>query len=202
MSNAKSSVKIEKFDYKVFELPEQKSVEIDLGCGDGSFTEALAKLHLDRIILAVDTLGGRLEKLRKKACRSGLQNLIIIKSEASFFIQIMLPDNSADAIHLLCPDPWPKEKHRFHRILSSEFAATISRKLKESGIFHFSTDHRPYFDSAKTIFNLNNSFEEIAIPTQLTPLKSDFELQWLSQKKEVKHLCWQKKISSRLPYTR
>ena len=192
MKDTKFSVTIEKYDYNLLQLPASSGLEIDLGCGDGSFSAELSALNPDKTIIAVDTLGGRLEKCRKKALKSNLQNMIIIKAEALFFLQIMLPDDSADAIHLLCPDPWPKDKHRYHRIISSEFTGIIARKLKEKGIFHFSTDHSPYFEATKRIFSLNTQFKQIPIPEKLIPLKTDFEIQWNSEGKEVRHICWQK----------
>ncbi|HRR06502.1 MAG TPA: hypothetical protein P5105_04390 [Victivallales bacterium] len=166
-------------------------MEIDLGCGDGSFSVALAKKNPQKTIIAVDILGGRLKKLEKKAIT--LPNILVFKSESLFFLQIMLPDYSADIIHLLCPDPWPKEKHRYHRILSSEFSGILSRKLKKNGIFHFSSDYEPYIEIAERIFSLNTNFEKIGIPETISGLKTDFEIQWLSQGKNVKHLCWKTK---------
>jgi len=178
------------WNYKLLDFVKGKEVEIDLGCGDGSFTISLAKRNPEKIIIAVDILGGRLRKVEKKAENLGIPNILIVKSESLFFLQIMFPDYSADVIHLLCPDPWPKEKHRYHRILSSEFSGVISRKLKKNGIFHFSSDHQPYVESAERIFSLNPRFRSVEIPKVIADLKTDFEIQWTFQGKNVRHLCW------------
>ena len=43
---------------EVLANPDNLDVELDLGCGKGSFTTELAKRHPERIILAADVLSG------------------------------------------------------------------------------------------------------------------------------------------------
>ena len=47
--------------------PEREICELDLGCGAGSFTIALASRYPERQILAADMLMGRLRKVVKRA---------------------------------------------------------------------------------------------------------------------------------------
>jgi tRNA (guanine-N7-)-methyltransferase len=183
-----------KMSYSLLSFDLGRKIELDLGCGEGSFTIELAKKFPNSVIIAVDTMKGRLEKLNKKARLLNLDNILIVESEAAFFLEIMLPESCLDRIHLLCPDPWPKRKHRCHRLVTSEFASLLSRKLRPDGIFHFSSDDEAYCASVKRIILADADFSppsDDLIDIQM--IRSDFEKQWLSQGKNVEHLFWEKK---------
>ena len=86
-------------------LPAGKHVELDMGCGAGSFTVALAAKYPEYEVIAADVMLGRLRKVVKKAERAGLDNVSVLRVEARSLIAMMLPDSSIDRIHILCPDP-------------------------------------------------------------------------------------------------
>ena len=71
--------------------PDVLDVELDLGCGKGSFTTELAKRHPERIILAADVLSGRLRKLVKRNQREGVENMRVLKAEARMLVARLLP---------------------------------------------------------------------------------------------------------------
>ena len=130
--------------YPAEELAAAAVVELDLGCGVGSYTAELAKRYPERKILAADVMVGRLRKLVKRCRRMGIGNMTILRTEARHLVAFMLPDESVDRLHLLCPDPWPKGRHSGHRLLTSDFVSQLHRVLKKDGIFHFSSDDEPY----------------------------------------------------------
>ena len=122
-------------------------VELDMGCGKGTFATMLAARYPERTILAADMLSGRLRKLVRRNLREAVENMVVVKSEARMLLARLLPDASLDRLHILCPDPWPKGKHRGNRLLSSDFMTHIHRVLKAGGVWHFSTDDPVYHDA-------------------------------------------------------
>ena len=46
------------------------------------------------------------------------------------------------------PDPWPKRKHRRHRLFSPLFLDALHKKLETGGRLQFATDHAEYFGAA------------------------------------------------------
>ena len=168
-------------------------VELDLGCGAGSFAAALARRYPERRILAADVMVGRLRKLIRRRERMDLSNLEVLRVEARHLIGRMLPDGSVDRIHLLCPDPWPKDRHSGHRLLTSDFAARLHRVLKPEGIFHFSSDDLPYVGAVRRVIAASGLFA--AAPEtldDLADLKSDFERRWNDEGKRVHHAAWRR----------
>ena len=175
------------------ELLGREIVELDLGCGCGSYTCELAKRFPERQILAADVMIGRLRKVVKRANRMELENLAVLRTEARHLIALMMPDRSLDRIHLLCPDPWPKDRHKGHRLLASDFLSQLHRVLKDDGIFHFSSDDVPYCEAVEKLLLSSDIF--VSAPEaieELKDIKSDFERRWNDEGKAVKHIAFRK----------
>lgn len=176
--------------YRTIQIPPG-AVELDLGCGKGNFSTVLAERYPERAVLAADVMIGRLRKLAKRGERLGLANLKVYRTEAQLFVSRFLPDKSLDRIHLLCPDPWPKERHRGHRLVTSDFTAQLHRVLKTGGIFHFSSDDIPYRESVERIFSSCKLFEPAPEAlADVADIRTDFEKLWLSAGKTVNHYAY------------
>ncbi len=168
-------------------------VELDMGCGSGSFTVALAKKYPARRIIAADVMLGRLRKVVRKMERAGLDNMDILRVEARYLIALMLPDKILDRVHILCPDPWPKNRHRGNRLLCSDFTTQLHRVLKTDGIFHFSSDDEAYCEAVNNVISASGIFESYPEGiADLDGVRSDFEERWLAEGKKVHHRAWRK----------
>ena len=95
--------------------------ELDMGCGKGRFALDLAERFPDRLILGADVMLGRLRKVAKKADRRGLENVELLRANNLELVGYQIPDRSISRAHLLCPDPWPKDKHRNKRLATTDF---------------------------------------------------------------------------------
>ena len=177
---------------EVCELPPGKKVELDLGCGKGGFTAAMAEAFPDRLILAADIMLGRMRKVRKKVVRKEASNVRYLRVDARYLMGICLPDRSIDRVHILWPDPWPKLRHRGNRLLCSDFLMPINRVLKEGGIFHFSTDDPEYMNAVVKLVEESGFFEPAGAEAiaDVAGFKTEFERDWLAEGKEVPHIAW------------
>ncbi|MBR6075494.1 MAG: methyltransferase domain-containing protein, partial [Victivallales bacterium] len=86
------------------ELPESESgiTELDMGCGKGKFTLALARRYPERLILGNDVMMGRLRRLDRKVERGGLVNMRLLRAASLELVAFQLPPRCIDRIHLLC----------------------------------------------------------------------------------------------------
>jgi tRNA (guanine-N7-)-methyltransferase len=143
-------------------------VEVDLGCGDGTFLAALAAENPDTDFLGIERLLGRVRSACRKIERDGLTNVRILRFEISYAVEYLLPPGSVTAFHILFPDPWPKRRHASRRLVSEGFLAALHRALGPGGVVRIATDDRPYFRqitrmaSASELFGLNPNAEGAA----------------------------------------
>jgi len=114
---------------EVFE-DASRPLEIDLGCGDGSFLLAMAAQHPERHFLGIERMLGRYDKVARKITQAGLRNVRVLRLESSYTVGWLLPSASVSRLHLLCPDPWPKKKHHRRRlVVGEEFQQGLQRIL-------------------------------------------------------------------------
>lgn len=155
----------------------QAPVEIDLGCGDGSFLAALAGENPDRNFLGIERLVGRVRSACRKIERSGLKNARVLQFEISYAVERLLPENSVAAFHLMFPDPWPKRRHAPRRLVTKKFLASLHRTLVANGTVQIATDETDYF---RQITRLVLESPLFAIVSDLVPATamSKFEKQF------------------------
>ena len=168
---------------EIFET--NRPLEIDLGCGDGSFLVAMASHYPERNFLGVERLLGRVRKVIRKAEKNSLLNLKVLRLELSYTIEWLLPDHCANRMHLLFPDPWPKKKHHKRRMVNKSFCESLVRILKEDGEFLFKTDHPDYFEESMLALENFDLLEQLSWNTDDFYPITDFERIWTKEGKKI-----------------
>lgn len=167
-------------------------VEVELGSGDGSFLVRYAERHPDRNLLGVERLLGRLRKIDRKALRAGLANLRLIRIEAAYFIEYLLPRASVTAVHVYFPDPWPKRKHRKNRLINACFPDLVRRALAPGGTVYLRTDDADYFRQMNASFAAHSGFRPVETPSELRELPTDFERDFQARGIKTLHAAYQR----------
>jgi tRNA (guanine-N7-)-methyltransferase len=171
-------------------------LEIDLGCGDGSFLIEMAQHYPERNFLGVERLLGRVRGVCKRIQELGLTNARVLRLESQYTLEYLLEPRSVFRLHLLCPDPWPKARHHKRRLVQQEFLHILQKTLKPSGAFLFKTDDTEYHEWALEQvgeFNAANpetSFARLPWPEEYDESgffypKTDFEMLWESKMKVI-----------------
>jgi tRNA (guanine-N7-)-methyltransferase len=152
-----------------------RRLEVELGSGDGSFLAQWAQRSPDHNFIGVERLLGRLRKLDRKGQRAGLENLRLMRIEAGYFLEFLLPPASVGSLHVYFPDPWPKRKHRRHRLVNAQFTERASRALAPGGAVYLRTDDADYFAQMVEVFAADQRFVPCPTPADLLKIETDFE---------------------------
>ena len=144
-------------------------LQVDLGCGDGSFLCELAEQFPEKNFLGIERLTKRVEKVRRKAGK--IDNVRVLGTDTLFAVRHLLPENSIETFYLFFPDPWPKRRHHQRRIFTAEFLEAIAAALEQRGMLHVATDQLDYFRQIEGLSRGHSQFEivpplrdEIALP--------------------------------------
>jgi tRNA (guanine-N7-)-methyltransferase len=172
-------------------FPVAQPIEVELGSGDGSFLSEHARRHPERNFVGVERLLGRLRKLNRNGLRAGLRNLRLIRLEAAYLVEYLLPPASVHALHLYFPDPWPKRKHRKHRLVNETFVNAVQRALVPGGTVYLRTDDADYFAQMQAVFGASTAFSETETPEALRAILTDFERDFHAQGKVTRHAAYQ-----------
>jgi tRNA (guanine-N7-)-methyltransferase len=133
-------------------------IEVDLGCGDGSFLVEMAGANPARDFLGIERLPGRVRKTHRRIAEGALTNARVLRVESSYAIRQMLPADSVALFHLMFPDPWPKRRHWRRRVVTEDFFASVHRALAPNGLLRIATDQIAYFREIERVAGQSQQF--------------------------------------------
>jgi tRNA (guanine-N7-)-methyltransferase len=167
-------------------------LEVDLGCGDGSFLTELASHNPERNFLGVEKLYGRVRSACKKIARLELNNARILRADIPHTAQQLLPARSVEVFHLLFPDPWPKRRHHVRRVFTAELLASVARALTADGQFRVATDDTDYFQEMTRVVGRVPFFQERDDVAPAALPSTTFERRFVERGLEIHRLVLRK----------
>lgn len=150
-------------------------LDLDLGCGDGSFLLALAQRHPERNFLGTERQLGRVEKVARKIARAEVTNARVLRLENHYLAQHFLPPACIETCYILFPDPWPKRHHQGRRLIQEDFMAALRRVLTPGGELCVKTDDLPYFQWMEKVWARISGYERLEWDEEPDWPKTDFE---------------------------
>ena len=112
---------------------DKSQVILEIGSGMGEATAEIAQANPQTGYVAVEMHAPGLAALLILINQLELKNVKLIREDATYLLANFISDNSLDGIHLLFPDPWPKNRQHKRRIVQGEFVELIANKLKPGG---------------------------------------------------------------------
>lgn len=124
---------------------------VEIGSNRGSFSFGMAETHRDWAILALEWRGKWVERLAHRAAEAGLDGLHCHRADARLALPILAPAGSIDALFVLYPDPWWKQRHRHRRLLDGPFFEVVAELLAAGGLLAIKTDVRRVYDDVREL---------------------------------------------------
>lgn len=174
-------------------FPQAQPVEVELGCGNGAFVVAQAQARPAVNFLGVERLLGRLRKADRRGTRHRLENLRILRIEAAYLLEYLLPATSIQALHVYFPDPWPKRRHHRRRLVNGRFTELARRVLAPAGTVFLRTDDPDYQAQMREVFAASPWFQPVATPPEMAACMTEFECDFTAQGLPIHRLAFQLK---------
>lgn len=166
---------------------------LELGCGKGDYTVALARRNPDKNYIGIDVKGARIWTGAKAATVEGLKNVAFIRGEIEQIESFFAPEE-VDEIWITFPDPQMKKVRK--RLSSARFLELYRHILRPDGIIHLKTDS-PFlhtFSSRLAALNLLPTICDTpdlygsGLADPVKSIKTHYEKQWLARGKKIKLL--------------
>ena len=136
----------------MFEKPQP--IVLELGCGKGDYTIALARRHPEMNFIGVDIKGARLWKGAKEATEEKMGNVAFLRTRIEFIDAFFGPGEVSE-IWLTFSDPQLRGSENA-RLTSPLFLQRYRRFLKPDGIVHLKTDSRFLYEYTQSVIRANN----------------------------------------------
>ena len=95
------------------------------------------------------------------------------------------PKKVFDSVIIICPDPWPKEKHHKRRLINKSFLKMVHDFMKDDSNIYISTDWENYAESISELFVKNKLFKSSSIKSFQKDSLSKFERRGKDEDREL-----------------
>ncbi len=150
-------------------------VECDFGASKGKFLTESAVANPEVFFAGIEGLSDRVSRANRKIGRLGLGNALLWRGWGKESLDALVPDGFLDTLHVSFPDPWPKRRHWFRRLVNVEFLSVSARKLKPTGTLRLQTDHPGYFASMQEQLAVHGGWIETPWEDGLVRPVTEFE---------------------------
>ena len=166
-------------------------VILELACGKGDYTIALAKDHPDQNFIGVDIKGARLWKGARAALESSMSNVAFLRTRIEFIDRFFNPGEISE-IWITFPDPFEGKISR--RLTSPPFISRYRNILKPGGIIHLKKDSILLYEFTLEVIHSDPLCKVIYANPDIYINPVDFKELEYKTYYEVKHLAVGKKI--------
>ena len=128
-------------------------IVLELGCGKGDYTIALAQRHPEMNFIGVDIKGARLWKGAKFATENALPNVAFLRTRIEFIGAFFGPAEVAQ-IWLTFSDPQLRGSEN-SRLSSPLFLERYRQMMAPGGIVHLKTDSRYLYEYTRAVCQVN-----------------------------------------------
>ncbi len=170
-------------------------IVLELGCGRGEYTVALARRFPDKNFIGVDIKGARMWTGATDALNNNLTNVGFLRTTIEI-IDRFFAAGEVSEIWLTFPDPQMKKYTK--RLTSSLFLQRYSRILAPNAVIHLKTDSNFMFTYTKYVTEVNNlpvvsciddiyAQEEVS---DILSIRTYYESQWLERCITIKYISF------------
>lgn len=122
----------------------QAPLVLEIGCGSGTSTLAMAQQEPDIDVIAVEIYRRGLAQLLCAIDSEQVHNIRLIRGNGIDVLKELIAPDSLTGVRVFFPDPWPKARHHKRRLLQSGTVSLIADRLLPGGVLHAATDHAGY----------------------------------------------------------
>ncbi len=171
-------------------------IVLELGCGKGEYTVALAKQNPEINYIGVDIKGARFWRGAKTALEDNLSNVAFLRTQIEL-IDLCFGENEVHEIWITFPDPQIKFKRTKHRLTNPDFLKKYQKILKEQGVVHLKTDSEFLHGytlgllqegNHEVLYAHHNIYNNSYCPLEATKIKTFYENQFLEQFKAITYI--------------
>lgn len=127
-------------------------IVLELGCGKGEYTVALAERNPDKNFIGVDIKGARMWRGAKTATENGMTNVGFLRARIEFITSLFAPGEVSE-IWITFPDPQLKSRRAKKRLTSPIFLEYYAQLLSTDGWINLKTDSQHLYNYTQAIIS-------------------------------------------------
>lgn len=169
---------------------------LELGCGKGEYSVALAQKYPNKNFIGIDIKGARFWRGAKTAIQENIPNVAFLRTQIEL-IDYAFAQNEVDEIWITFPDPQIKYKRTKHRMTNSTFLKRYKNILKPEGFVNLKTDSEfmhgytlglLHGEGHEVLYANHNVYKLEGSPEEVTSIQTFYEAQYLEKNKAITYI--------------
>lgn len=169
---------------------------LELGCGKGEYSIALAKRYPTKNFIGIDIKGARFWRGAKTAVEQSIGNVAFLRTQIEL-IEYAFAEQEVDEIWITFPDPQIKYKRTKHRMINPEFLQRYKKLLKEDGVVNLKTDSEfmhgytlglLHGEGHEVLYANHNVYKQEGSPDEVTSIQTHYESLYLEKNKPITYI--------------
>ncbi|WCO01379.1 tRNA (guanosine(46)-N7)-methyltransferase TrmB [Psychroserpens ponticola] len=169
---------------------------LELGCGKGEYSVALAKKYPEKNFIGIDIKGARFWRGAKTAIEEEIPNVGFIRTQIEL-VDFAFGENEVDEIWITFPDPQIKYKRTKHRMTNAQFLKRYKTILKSDGIVNLKTDSEfmhgytlglLHGEGHEVLYANHDVYKQEGSPEDVTSIQTFYESQYLEHNKPITYI--------------
>ncbi|MGE5356903.1 MAG: tRNA (guanosine(46)-N7)-methyltransferase TrmB [Deltaproteobacteria bacterium] len=179
-----------------FYFANNNPITLELACGRGEYSIALAQMYPDSNFIGVDVKGARIWKGARYAIGKNITNLAFLRTRIENIESFFLAQEVSE-IWITFPDPFLKNSKSNRRLTSLTFLNKYNNLLKPGGTIHLKTDSPELYEFTLETLGSQDNYDvqyfndDIYSSPLIFPeleIKTYYENQHLSEGRKIKYI--------------
>ena len=176
-----------------YSLKKYSKCALEIGFGNGENLINQAILNPNTLYIGSEVYKSGIGSLIGAINQKKLSNIKIFQNDVRDLFD-KEPEEIFDLIIIICPDPWPKEKHHKRRLINKEFLQMIFNFMTENSYLHISTDWQNYAESIEEDLRVFKKFSKIRDSVITRKELTKFEKKGISEERKISVFDFKKSI--------
>lgn len=162
---------------------------VEIGCGVGEATAALAQTHPEANIVALEVWPPGVAATLGAVGAVGADNVRLCSIDAAWFLRERVVPGSVAGLWTFFPDPWPKTRHHKRRLIQPNFAQLVAERLRPGADWRIATDWADYADQIDEVLAGVADFEGGRVERWPERPLTKFERKGLDAGRDIADFC-------------
>lgn len=169
---------------------------LELGCGKGEYTIALAKKNPQINYIGIDLKGARFWRGAKTALEENLTNVAFVRTQIEL-IDLIFDTHEVSEIWITFPDPQIKYTRTKHRLTNDDFLRKYHQILIPNGVVNLKTDSEfmhgytlglLHGSGHEVLYAHHNIYNNTEAPVDVVSTQTFYESQYLEVGKPITYI--------------
>jgi len=169
---------------------------LELGCGKGEYSIALAKRYPNKNFIGIDIKGARFWRGAKTAVEEQIENVAFLRTQIEL-IDYAFDEGEVDEIWITFPDPQIKYKRTKHRMTNTDFLKRYKKILNPDGVVNLKTDSEfmhgytlglLHGEGHEVLYANHNVYKQEGSPDEVTSIQTHYETLYLEKNKPITYI--------------